>query len=158
MFKSKVAKLIISILIPQLAGLIGSVFTISSVKNWYPTLNKPSFTPPSWIFAPAWTLLFLLMGISLYLVWQKGLETPGVKKALIIFGVQLILNILWSVLFFGLRSPLLGLIDIIPLVILIILTIINFKKINPTAGYLLIPYLAWTSFAAILNLSILILN
>ncbi len=156
--KIKFFKLVASIIIPQLAGLIGSVFTISSVKNWYPTINKPSFTPPSWLFAPAWTLLFLLMGISLYLVWQKGLETPGVKKALIIFGVQLILNILWSVLFFGLRSPLLGLIDIIPLIVLIILNIIQFKKINLTAGYLLVPYLLWTSFAAILNFSILILN
>lgn len=151
-------KLIVSILIPQLAGLIGSVFTISSVRNWYPTLNKPGFTPPNWLFGPAWTLLFLLMGISLYLVWQKELETPGVKKALIIFGAQLVLNILWSVLFFGLQSPLLGLIDILPLIVLIILNIIQFKKINPTAGYLLIPYLAWTSFAAILNFSILILN
>jgi translocator protein len=158
MSKTKTVKLIASILIPQLAGLLGSLFTVSSVRTWYPTLNKPVFTPPSWLFAPVWTLLFLLMGIALYLVWQKGLEAPGVKKALIFFSAQLILNTLWSVLFFGFKSPLLGLLDIIPLVILIILTIISFKKINPTAGYLLIPYLLWTSFATILNLSLLILN
>jgi len=150
--------LIISIIIPQSAGLLGSLFTMSSVKDWYPTLNRPSFNPPSWLFAPVWTLLFLLMGIALYLIWNEGLETPGVKKALIFFVAQLILNILWSVFFFGLRSPLLGLVDIVPLVILIALTIVNFKKINPTAGYLLIPYLIWTSFATILNFSLLILN
>ncbi len=156
--KNKWLKLIVSIIIPQAAGLLGSIATTSSVRSWYPTLNKPVFNPPSWLFAPVWTLLFLLMGISLYLVWQKGVQTPGVKEALIFFAVQLVLNILWSIFFFGLKSPLLGLIDIIPLVILIYLTFVKFKQIDPTAGYLLLPYLAWTSFATILNLSLLILN
>ena len=156
--KNKWLKLIVSIIIPQAAGLLGSIATTSSVRSWYPTLNKPVFNPPSWLFAPVWTLLFLLMGISLYLVWQKGVQTPGVKEALIFFAVQLVLNILWSIFFFGLQSPLLGLIDIIPLVVLIYLTFVKFKQIDPTAGYLLLPYLAWTSFATILNLSLLILN
>ena len=156
--KNKWLKLIVSIIIPQAVGLLGSIATTSSVRDWYPTLNKPAFNPPSWLFAPVWTLLFLLMGIALYLIWKKGIETPGVKEVLIFFGAQLVLNILWSIFFFGLRSPLLGLIDIIPLVVLIYLTFIKFKQIDPTAGYLLLPYLAWTSFATILNLSLLILN
>jgi len=156
--KNRWLKLIVSIIIPQAAGLLGSIATTSSVRDWYPTLNKPAFNPPSWLFAPVWTLLFLLMGIALYLIWQKGVQTPGVKEALVFFAAQLVLNILWSIFFFGLRSPLLGLIDIVPLVVLIYLTFIKFKQIDPTAGYLLLPYLAWTSFATILNLSLLILN
>ena len=145
-------KLLISIIICQLAGGIGSIFTSSSVKTWYLTISKPSFNPPNWVFAPAWTTLFLLMGISLFLVWRKG------KRGLPIFFIQLFFNILWSVMFFGLKSPLLGLIVIIILWILILLTIIKFFKISKPAGWLLIPYILWVSFATILNFSIFILN
>lgn len=133
------------------AGIVGSFFTVSSIPTWYVTLNKPVFSPPNWIFAPVWTILYILMGISLYLVWQKG-------KVPFIFWIQLILNTVWSIVFFGMKNPALALVDIIALWIIIILTIKSFYKISKTAGYLLIPYLLWVSFAAILNLAIVILN
>lgn len=149
-----IIKLIISIIICQLAGIIGSFFNIKSIPNWYASLTKPSFNPPNWVFAPVWTFLFLLIGISLYLVWTKGFT----KQALIFFSIQLILNILWSALFFGLRNPFLAFIEIIILWTFILLTIISFYKISETAGILLIPYILWVSFAAVLNFSIYILN
>jgi tryptophan-rich sensory protein len=148
-------RLISSIIICQLAGIIGSIFTVSSVSSWYATLNKPFFNPPSWVFGPVWTLLYLLMGISLYLIWNNKKRT---KKALLIFGIQLILNSLWSILFFGLQSPLLAFIEIIFLWSAILLSIIYFYRISKVAAYLLVPYILWVSFAAILNLSIFILN
>src|SRR6056297_208502 len=95
-------KLIISLALPQLAGLIGAVFTSSGVSSWYATIEKPAFTPPDWVFGPAWTLLYLLMGIALYLVWQKDFKK--IKPALSVFGVQLVLNTLWSIIFFGLQA------------------------------------------------------
>lgn len=152
-------KLVLSLAVCQLAGVIGSVFTSKSVSTWYPTLSKPSFNPPNWLFAPVWTILFILMGISLFLIWSRSLLAKEKrKKAMFIFGLQLIFNILWSVMFFGLKSPLLGFITIIILWILILLTIIKFFKISKAAGWLLIPYILWVSFAAILNFSILIIN
>jgi len=145
-------KLLISILICELAGMVGSIFTVSSVKTWYVTnLVKPSFNPPSWVFGPVWTTLFLLMGVALYLVWQK-------KKISKWFWIQLILNILWSGLFFGLKRPDLAFLEIIILWITILKTIVDFKKVNKSASWLLIPYLLWVSFAAFLNLAIVRLN
>jgi tryptophan-rich sensory protein len=152
-----ILKLIASIILCQLAGFLGSLFTIPAIPTWYKTLNKPFFNPPNWIFSPVWISLFFLMGISLFLVWQRP-GHPKFKTALIFFFVQLILNILWSVAFFGLRSPLLGLIDIILLWIAILLTIINFLKVSKIGGLLLIPYLIWVSFATLLNFSLWILN
>lgn len=152
---SDIEKLIISILICLLAGFIGSYFTTPAITTWYATLQKPSFTPPDRVFLPVWTSLFIMMGLSLFLVWQK--EEKKVT-ALYIFAAQLVLNILWSVAFFGLKSPLLGLIEIIILWIAILATILSFMKISRTAGYLLIPYILWVSFAAILNFSIWRLN
>lgn len=151
-------RLIISIIICLSAGFIGSIFTISSIPIWYATLNKPFFTPPNWLFAPVWTSLYILMGISVFLVWKKGLKEQQVKGAVIIFAVQLIFNALWPVIFFGLKSPPAGFVVIIILWVAILLTIRSFFRISKTAGLLLVPYLLWTSFAAILNLSILILN
>jgi tryptophan-rich sensory protein len=153
-----VFKLILSIIFCQLAGIIGSVFTRLSVSNWYVFLDKPSFMPPSWLFGPVWIILYLLMGISAFLVWNKGLDYKGVKKALTIFLVQLILNAFWSVAFFGLKSPLFGFLVITILWFAILLTIFNFFKVTKTAGFLLIPYILWVSFAAVLNFSIIILN
>lgn len=150
--------LIICLVIPQLAGFIGSLFNITSIPTWYATLNKPSFNPPNWIFAPVWTFLFFLMGISLYLVWSKGLDFPGVKIALWIFIAQLILNILWSFFFFYLQSPLFAFIEIVLLLVMIVINIYVFYKVDPVAAYLLIPYLLWVSFATVLNASILMLN
>jgi len=145
-------KLLISIIICELAGVVGSIFTTPSVRTWYPTLIKPFFQPPNWLFAPVWTTLFLLMGIAMFLVWKRD------KRGLKIFFIQLFFNMLWSIAFFGLKSPLLGFIVIIVLWILILLTIVKFFKISKPAGWLLIPYILWVSFAAVLNFAILILN
>jgi len=155
---SKITKLIISIAACQLAGVIGSFFTAPSISTWYATLEKPSFVPPNWLFAPAWILLYLLMGISAYLIWMKGWERKEVREALMVFVLQLILNTLWSVLFFGLQSPLYGFVVIVILWLVILFTILKFYPIFQKAAYLLIPYILWVSFTALLNLSILILN
>jgi len=150
--KFNLFKLIFCILITESAGIFGSIATVSSVKTWYLTdLVKPSFNPPSWIFGPVWTVLFFLMGISLYLVWTK-------KNNLFWFWIQLILNILWSFLFFGLRSPSLAFYEIIILWLAILMTIFKFWSYNKKAAILLIPYLVWVSFASFLNFSIMRLN
>ncbi len=154
----KLAKLIIAIVVCEGVGLAGAFFTFPSIATWYSTLNKPAFSPPSWIFGPVWTILYLLMGVAVYLVWVKGWENKKVKEALIYFTVQLILNFLWSVFFFGLHSPLLAFVDIVLLWLAILLTILKFYKISKSAAYLLIPYLLWVTFASILNLSIVLLN
>ena len=153
---NKYLKLIISLIIPQLAGGIGSLFTSPSISTWYATIAKPSFNPPNWIFGPVWTTLFLLMGISLFIVWNEKSKLK--KKAITVFGIQLGLNTLWSILFFGLHSPLTAFIEIIFLWAAILLTIIYFYKISKPAAYLLIPYILWVSFAAVLNISIVFLN
>lgn len=155
---NEIPKLIVSIFVCQSAGLIGSIFTSPAIPTWYVTLNKPFFTPPNWLFAPVWITLYLLMGVSAFLVWRKGLANRQVQIALTIFGVQLIFNAFWSVAFFGLKSPLAGLIVIIVLWIAIVLTILKFFKISKTAGLVLIPYILWVSFAAFLNVTIVILN
>jgi benzodiazapine receptor len=153
-----ISKLIASIVVCQLAGVIGSIFTRSAIPAWYATLKKPSFTPPNWVFSPVWITLFVLMGIAAFLVWNKGLSDQRVKTALGIFVVQLILNVLWSAMFFGLRSPLAGLIEISVLWVAILLTILYFFRVSEAAGILLIPYILWVSFAAVLNFSIWKLN
>ncbi len=153
-----ILKLVASIIICQFAGFIGSIFTRASIPTWYASLNKASFNPPNWVFAPVWTLLFLLMGISAYLVWQQGLENKDVRVSLLIFGIQLVLNVLWTFLFFGQRSPLYAFVEIIILWIAIALTIFFFLQISRTGGLLLLPYLLWVTFAAGLNFSILKLN
>lgn len=150
-------KLVGAILICQATGWIGAIFTAKSVSTWYLTLNKSSLNPPGWLFAPVWTLLFLLMGISLYLVWQ-GRGGKLKNLALNIFFVQLVLNVLWSFCFFYLQNPLAGFIEIIILWLFILLTIVYFYKLNKVAAYLLIPYILWVSFAAVLNLSLYLLN
>jgi tryptophan-rich sensory protein len=150
----KIWKLVISILIPFLASAIGGFFTASSVSTWYITLVKPSFNPPSWVFGPVWTILYLLIGISLYLAWASKARI----NAFIAFGVQMFLNALWSLLFFGLQKPLFAFIEIIALWISILITIIYFYKINKTSAYLLVPYILWVSFAAVLNFYLFILN
>jgi tryptophan-rich sensory protein len=149
-------KLIISILLPQLTGGLGALVTISSVGSWYQTINKPSFTPPSWLFGPAWTTLYLLMGIAMFLIWKS--DHSQKKTALWLFGIQLFLNGIWSPAFFGLESPFLGLVVIVPLWVMILVCIKVFFPINKTAAYLMIPYLMWVSFATALNASIWYLN
>jgi tryptophan-rich sensory protein len=155
---SEAKKLIFCVFICLFAGFVGSFFTTPAIPTWYAMLQKPSFAPPNWVFFPVWTSLYIMMGISLFLVWQKGWEDKAVKTAIYLFAGQLVLNTLWSFAFFGLRSPLLGLMEIIILWIAILATIQTFIKLSRTAAYLLIPYILWVSFAAFLNFSIWRLN
>ncbi|KKQ91761.1 MAG: Tryptophan-rich sensory protein [Candidatus Woesebacteria bacterium GW2011_GWB1_39_10] len=126
--------------------------------SWYNTLNKPFFTPPSWLFGPAWTVLYILMGVSAYLVWKKGFKKKQIKEALKIFAIQFVLNLSWSPIFFGAKQIFLALIVIIIMWIIIFKTIKVFAKIDKTASYLLYPYILWVSFATILNFSVWLLN
>jgi translocator protein len=151
-------RIIVSVLICFLAGGIGTIFTSSAIPTWYASLNKPPFSPPNWIFAPVWTTLYLLMGIALYLIWKKGLKTKKVRDAVYVFVIQLVLNAAWSPIFFGAHNILLALLIIVIVWIYILKTIRLFAKINSTASYLLYPYLAWVSFATILNFSVWFLN
>lgn len=158
MLTGRAGRLIASILICQAAGAVGSIFTISAVSTWYLSIQKPSFTPPNWLFGPVWTALYLLMGVSLYLLWSKGLQNTGVRTALVVFGSQLALNILWSYLFFGLHLLFLGLVEIVILWVAIALTILTSYRVSRNAGILLIPYIGWVSIAALLNYYVWILN
>ena len=153
-----ILKLVASIIICQLAGFIGSIFTRPSIPTWYASLEKPSFTPPNWLFAPVWTALFLLMGVSVFLVWRDRSGSQRGRIALTIFAIQLVLNMVWSIAFFGFRSPLAGLIVILVLWVAILSTILNFLKVSEIAGILLFPYILWVTFAAVLNASIFAMN
>jgi len=155
---SNIVKLIVSIGICQLAGVIGMIFTMDSITNWYDSLNKPSFNPPDWIFGPVWVILYLMMGISLFIVWKEDLKNKEIKSAFLIFMIQLIFNAAWLIVFFGGHSIIGGLIVIVILWILILITILKFIKISRVAGILLIPYLLWISFATVLNYFIYKLN
>ena len=156
---SKYLKIIYCVAICLAVGYLSSNVTQSSIKTWYPTIEKPIFNPPNWVFAPVWTMLFIMMGIAAGMVWNK-LETNKelVKKGLLFFTVQLLLNALWSYLFFGLNNILLALIEIILLWLIIYETYHIFKQIDKRASYLLIPYLGWVGFATILTGSIYWLN
>lgn len=153
-----ILKFVVSIGVCFLVAFIGSALTLSSIPTWYSTLNKPIFSPPNWIFGPVWTFLYLLMGISLYIIWNKNLRNKNKEKAMKTFILQLILNLLWSLVFFGLHQPLLAFITIVILWISIFVTIKYFYRISKPAAYLLIPYLLWVSFASLLNLFIVGLN
>jgi len=179
MNKNNLIKIFTSIIICELAGVVGSIFTMPSIKGWYVTLNKPGFNPPNWIFGPVWTTLFVLMGISFYLVWSKGFVAKQHSKALkawnpwsqklwtgswqkinviSIFSLQLILNILWSVIFFGLHQPGIAFFELLMLWFAVLYTIINFYRISKPASHLLIPYILWITFAGFLNYSIWVGN
>lgn len=155
---NNVLKLALSVLLCQSAGMVGSFFTIRSVDTWYENIRKPFFTPPDSVFGPVWIILYLLMGISLFLIWRKGLESSFSKRAFSVFLFQLLLNSLWSFAFFGSRSPLAGMIVIILLWLAIIWTIILFFRISRPAAMLLFPYILWVSFAVVLNGAIFVLN
>jgi translocator protein len=154
----EIPKLAASIILVFIAAGIGSVTTTSEITNWYAYLPKPTWTPPNWVFGPVWTTLYILMGIALFLVWREGLDRRDVKFALLIFAVQLVLNILWSVVFFGLHSLLGGFIVIILLWIAILANIIAFYMISKPAGLILIPYIVWVSIASYLNYSVYLLS
>jgi benzodiazapine receptor len=164
-YKKDFLRLGISIAVPLMAGVIGSIFTSQSVTTWFQTIEKPSFSPPNWLFGPVWTTLYVLMGVSLFLIWRAISSTtfPNDRRireiaAFIAFGAQLILNVLWSFLFFGLRSPQLAFVEIIILLISIVVTIAIFSKISKLSAILMLPYAGWVTFASFLNLQIWLLN
>lgn len=158
MRRNNLLKLFIAIGVSELAGVIGGLFTASSIPTWYASLVRPEIAPPNWVFGPVWTTLYALMGVALFLVWQKGWERRDVKNASLIFMGQLILNTLWSIIFFGLRLPGVAFIEIIFLWLTILATIFAFAKISRPAAWLLAPYILWVSFAAYLNFALWILN
>lgn len=178
---NKVIKFLTSIIICELAGASGSSLTMPAINGWYKKLTKPGFNPPDWLFGPVWTTIFVLMGIALYLVWFKKWEPKNEidfkgrkpwnslsqkfligswQKAniILIFAFQLILNVLWSVIFFGLHSPGTAFFELLMLWFAIIFTIVNFYRVSKVAALLLLPYILWVSFAAILNYFIWVLN
>jgi benzodiazapine receptor len=154
----KATGILASIIICELAGIIGSIFTTPSIPGWYEGLSRPSFNPPNWLFAPVWTTLFALMGLAAYLVYEKGLKKPEVKRALSVFAFQLLLNMLWSIVFFGAHMILGAVVVIVLLWAMILATILLFHRISRAAAYLLVPYILWVSFASVLNISLYVLN
>jgi len=154
----KAAGIIVAIVACELAGIIGSVFTMPAIPGWYAGIAKPSFNPPNWIFGPVWTLLYALMGLAAYLVYEKGFKRPEVKKALAVFAAQLVLNTLWSIVFFGAHRILGAAVVIVLLWALILATILLFHRISKAGAYLLVPYILWVSFATVLNISLYVLN
>ncbi|MFB6098706.1 MAG: TspO/MBR family protein [Salinibacter sp.] len=147
-----------AILVCEAVGLLAGWATRTSVDTWYPALTKPSFTPPDWVFAPVWTLLYALMGVAAFLVWRCGTHRARVRSALTAFGVQLLLNAGWSFAFFGARSPALGLVVIFFLWGTLAWTLDRFFRLRRSAGWLLVPYLAWVTYALVLNAAIWTLN
>jgi len=150
--------LLFAIITPFFVGGIGAIFTTSEINTWYRTLEKPVFTPPDAVFGPIWGVLYLLIGISLFLILIAKNKPKTKASAVNWFFIQLVLNAAWSIIFFGLHAPTVALLEIVVLWIAIVRTIKLFSIINPTAGKLLWPYLVWASFAAILNLFVVILN
>jgi benzodiazapine receptor len=155
---TKIVKLICSVAVCILIGFLGSFATRGSVTSWYADLSRPSFTPPDWTFGVVWPILYMMMGISAFMIWNMGFDKTEVKVALVIFGLQLVLNGLWTPIFFGLHLIGLALVEIIVMWAAILLTIISFWKISKPAALLLLPYIFWVSFAIVLNASLFILN
>ena len=153
-----ILKFVVSIAAPLVVAAVSGVSTARSVRDWYPMLEKPFFTPPSWLFGPVWTVLYVAMGVALFLVWREGWDRPDVRVAVALFAVQLLLNGLWSIVFFGMRAPGAALIEIVVLLAAIVVTTVAFWRISTPAGVLLTPYIAWVSFATALNGAIWWLN
>ena len=151
---NKWVKLIAFILICQMAGAIGSLFAISSISTWYEQINKPDIRPPNWAFGPAWITIYTLMGISLFWISDK----KKIRIPVVLFGVQLALNAIWSIIFFGLQNQFYAFIEIMVLWVMILLNIISFYKVSRKAGLILLPYIIWVTAAMILNYYIWILN
>ena len=152
------ATLVLAIIASELVGSLGNLLSLSGVTTWYPTLTTPAFNPPGWVFGPVWITLFALMGAAAWLVWRAGLDQRAVRVALALFGVQFAFNVAWSGAFFGLRSPLAGLVVIVALWLAIVATIRAFDRVDRRAALLLVPYLLWVSFAALLNFELWRLN
>ncbi|MDD1690144.1 MAG: tryptophan-rich sensory protein [Methanoregula sp.] len=150
--------LVLCIAIPLVIGVIGSFFTMPDITGWYAGLQKPSFNPPAWLFGPAWTLLYILMGASLWLVIKDGIADRSVQYAVILFAAQLAANLAWSIIFFGMHLLFVAFVEVLVLFALIAATAFTFRRINPTAAWLLVPYLCWTAFASVLTGTIWLLN
>jgi translocator protein len=146
-----VVRLLAFVLIPLLVGAGSGFVTAAAVRDWYPTLVRPSFAPPAWVFGPVWTVLYCMMGFAAWLVWRKGGRSAAGRVALGLFALQLVLNGLWSLLFFGMRAPGVALIEIVVLWAAIAVTLGAFRRVDAVAGWLLVPYLAWVTFATVLN-------
>mgnify|MGYP000992289893 CR=1 FL=1 len=153
-----ILKLISCIILCELAGIIGSVFTFSEIPDWYASLAKPALNPPSWIFGPVWTTLYALMGIALYIIIRKGWDRQDVRRGVWAFAIQLVLNSLWSIVFFGLHETGWAFVNLVAMWMAIAWTMILFGRISKPAIWLLVPYILWVSFAGYLNYSIWILN
>jgi translocator protein len=154
-----IGRLVSAIVICEMAGVVGSIFTISAIPTWYASLEKPGFTPPAWLFGPVWTILYLLMGISLYLLWKEGFTSSGASKAAVTtFAAQLLVNVLWSVVFFGSHLIFFGLITILILWVSIALTIAVSSRVSRKAAALLVPYILWVTVATLLNYYVWLLN
>lgn len=152
-----ILKLVVSIAVSFAAGGIGSIATVNNIPTWYAALEKPWFNPPNWVFGPVWSTLYLLIGIALYLVWTAESELSK-KRAYVLFATQLVLNTLWSLVFFGLHQPWLAVAVIAGLLVAIVLTMREFKRFSRAAMWLFVPYAAWVCFASVLNLAVAILN
>lgn len=153
-----VISLAVALAIPLIVGALGGLATASSLESWYPSLAKPSWTPPSWVFGPAWTVLYLLMGLAAWRVWRLGPADPAVRGALGLFALQLVFNLAWSVLFFGFQRIDLALMEVVVLLALILVTALRFGRLDRISGWLLAPYFLWTTFATTLNASVWWLN
>ncbi|OGC12205.1 TspO protein [candidate division WOR-1 bacterium RIFOXYA12_FULL_52_29] len=155
---TRIFGIIIATIVCLGAGFLGSLATMPSIPTWYVALNKPPFNPPNWLFGPVWIILYIMMGIAAYLIFEKGWDKKEVKLSLMHFGFQLVFNVAWSIVFFGLHSPWGAFIVIVILWLLILETIIRFGKLSKPAAWLLVPYILWVSFASILNLAVALLN
>ena len=155
---AEAGKLMGWIVLCQLAGVVGAVATVSSVTTWYTTLAKPWFAPPNWVFGPMWITIYTMIGIAAYLIWKNGIEKPSVRFAMMVFGIQLVLNTIWSFVFFGLRWPLGGFLFILVVLATVIYNAYLFYKIDKRAGYLYGLYIAWGSFATMVALFVWLLN
>jgi benzodiazapine receptor len=158
MWWKRIAKIVAAVGVCLLAGAVGGLFTSPAIPGWYAALQKPAFNPPNWIFGPVWTALYIMMGVAAFLVWDRGWRRPGVRHALAVFAAQLVLNVLWSALFFGARSPVAALVDIVALWLGILASIILFARVSKAGAVLMVPYLLWVSFATALNVAIVALN
>lgn len=151
-------KLILSEVLCFLPGVLGSIFTFSQITSWYAGLHKPFFTPPNALFGPVWTILYFLQGVSFYLIWKGRIKTRQIRLGLLFFFIQLLLNALWSILFFGFHAVGLAILDIIGLWIFIFLVILSFAKVSKVASWILVPYLVWVTYAGLLTIGIFLLN
>jgi benzodiazapine receptor len=157
MTKSNILKLILSLILPLSIGAFAGMFTSEAIPGWYATLNRPSFNPPNWLFGPVWTTLYILMGISFYMIWKQE-KSKERDLALLFFLIQLALNFAWSFIFFYFNKIGFAFAEIVLLWLSIVLMMIRFYKIKPITAYINIPYLLWVSFASMLNLAFYLLN